>query len=140
MLNVIKGVLFVLVLLQFIPVKIENKPFDKALEIKAPEEIMAILKRSCYDCHSNEVKIPWYASIAPFSYTIANHIDLGRKWVNFSEWENYTQEQKDKKLDGIFRTVYAAMPLPSYLWLHPEAKLTKDEIKKIRDWTGKAPF
>jgi len=138
--NVLKGLFVAFILIQFIPVNIENPQVDKNLEIKAPAEVMGIFKRSCYDCHSNEVIIPWYASVAPFSFSIANHVDLGRKWLNFSTWESYTQEQKDKKLEGIFRTVYAAMPLPSYLWLHPEAKLTKDEIKLIRDWTGKAPY
>ena len=133
-------VLAILVALQFIPSEIDNPKTDKSLEIKVSPEIMSIFKRSCYDCHSNEVVVPWYASVAPASFFIKGHVDLGRKWLNFSEWENYTDKQKDDKLKGIFRTVYAAMPLPSYISLHEEAKLTKDEIKLIRDCTGKAPF
>jgi len=128
------------ILLQFIPAKIDNPKLDTNLEIKAPSQIMTILKRSCYDCHSNEVTIPWYSNIAPASFYIKNHVDLGRKWLNFSTWENYSEKQKDKKLAGIFRTVYAAMPLASYISLHKDAKLSKDEIKLIRTWTGKAPF
>ena len=128
------------ILIQFIPTKIENPKTDKKLEIKAPQEVMAVFKRSCYDCHSNQVVVPWYSSIAPGSFYIEKHVDLGRKWLNFSEWENYTEKEKDDKLKGIFRTVYAAMPLSSYLLLHKEAKLSKEEIKMIRDWTGKAPF
>jgi hypothetical protein len=126
--------------LQFIPATIENPQTDPSLEIQAPKEIMAIFKRSCYDCHSNEVNVPWYQSIAPASFMIKNHVDLGRQWLNFSEWENYTEKQKDRKLQGIFRTVYAAMPMASYVSMHEEAKLTKDEIHMIRDWTGKAPY
>ena len=126
--------------LQFIPAKITNPKTPKELEIKVSPELMSIFKRSCYDCHSNEVKKPWYSAIAPASFFIKGHIDLGRKWLNFSQWENYTPKQKDDKLKGIFRTVYTAMPLQSYLLLHKEAKLTKKEIKLIRDWTGKAPF
>lgn len=133
-------VLAILIALQFIPSKIDNPKTDKNLEIKVSAEIMSIFKRSCYDCHSNEVVSPWYASIAPASLYIKGHVDLGRKWLNFSEWENYTEKEKDKKLKGIFRTVYAAMPLQSYISLHEEARLTKEEIKLIRDWTGKAPF
>ena len=133
-------VLAILVALQFIPSEIENPKTDKNLEIKVSPEIMSIFKRACYDCHSNEVVIPWYSNIAPGSFFIKGHVDLGRKWLNFSEWENYTAKQKDDKLKGIFRTVYAAMPLASYITLHEEAKLTKQEIKLIRDWTGKAPF
>jgi len=130
----------IFIALQFIPATIENPSTDKNLEISAIPEIMNIFKRSCYDCHSNEVKSPWYASIAPASFFIKNHVVLGRKWLNFSTWEHYTAAEKDKKLEGIFRTVYAAMPLASYISLHKEAKLTKEEIKLIRDWTGKAPF
>jgi hypothetical protein len=137
---VLQGLLAVLVLIQFIPVDIQNPKVDKALEIKAPEQVMEILRRSCYDCHSNEVKIPWYSSIAPFSFSIASHIDIGREYVNFSIWEKYTKDEKDKKLEAIYRTVYAAMPLQSYLWLHKDAKLTQDEIRLIRNWTGKSPF
>jgi hypothetical protein len=126
--------------LQFIPAKIENPQTDSSLEIKAPEKVMAVLKRSCYDCHSNQVKIPWYQSIAPASFMVKNHVDLGRQWLNFSIWESYSEKEKDKKLKGIFRTVYAAMPMASYLSMHEEAKLTKDEIQMIREWTGKAPY
>lgn len=133
-------VVAIFILLQFIPAKIDNPKTDKDLEIKVTPEIMTIFKRSCYDCHSNEVKIPWYQNIAPGSFFIKRHVDLGRKWLNFSTWENYSEDEKDKKLKGIFRTVYAAMPLASYISLHEDAKLTKDEINLIREWTGKAPF
>jgi len=133
-------ILAIFIGLQFIPAKIDNPVTDKNLEIKVTPEIMTVFKRSCYDCHSNEVVIPWYQSVAPASFFVKRHVDLGRKWLNFSTWEEYTEEQKDKKLKGIFRTVYAAMPLASYISLHKEAKLTKEEIKLIRDWTGKAPF
>lgn len=132
--------LAVFLALQFIPSSISNPKTDKKLEIKVSDEIMAIFKRSCYDCHSNEARTPWYSKIAPASFFINGHIDLGRKWLNFSTWENYTEDEKDKKLQGIYRTVYAAMPLASYLSLHEEARLTKDEINLIRDWTGKRPF
>jgi len=139
-----KKTFFILILLfiglQFIPATINNPNTDKDLEIKAPSHIKKIFKRSCYDCHSNEVKIPWYQNIAPASFFIKRHVDLGRKWLNFSTWNNYSANEKDKKLTGIYRTVYAAMPLSSYVSFHQEAKLTKEEIILIREWTNKSPF
>jgi len=138
--NTLLIILAVFIGLQFIPAKIKNPQTDPTLEISAEPEVMAIFKRSCYDCHSNSSNIPWYQSVAPASFFVKNHVDLGRKWLNFSTWENYTDEEKDKRLKGIFRTVYAAMPLSSYVLLHKEAELTKEEIQRIRDWTGKAPF
>lgn len=133
-------ILGIFIFLQFIPAKIQNPKTDKNLEIKAPQKIMSVLKRSCYDCHSNDVVSPWYASIAPISFYIKDHVDIGRKWVNFSIWETYDQKKKDKILKGIYRTVYAAMPLASYTLLHKDAKLSKKEIKMLREWTGKNPF
>ncbi|MFK2823489.1 heme-binding domain-containing protein [Arcobacter sp. YIC-80] len=128
--------LIVFIVMQFIQTEQKNFPIDKSLEIQAPSEIMTMFKQSCYDCHSNNVNWPWYSKIAPFSWIISEHVNDGRKWLNFSEWEAYSQEEKNKKLKGIYRTVYAVMPLHSYLWLHEEADLTKEQRKQIRDWTG----
>lgn len=128
--------LLVFIAMQAIQTEQKNYAIDKSLEIQAPDEIMTMFKTSCYDCHSNEAKWPWYSKVAPFSWIITEHVDDGRKWLNFSEWENYSEEEKEKKLKGIYRTVYAVMPLNSYLWLHEEADLTKEQRKQIRDWTG----
>jgi len=126
--------------IQLIQVDIPVNETDPALEITAPVEVMAILKRACYDCHSNEVNLPWYSKVAPISWTVSRHVDLGRQWVNFSIWETYTDEQKDKKLLETYKAVYRAMPLTSYMSQHPEAVLSKQDRELIRTWTGKAPF
>ena len=42
-------------------------------------------------------------------------------------------------MKAIFRTAYAAMPLPSYIYAHEEANLTKEQRSMIRDWTGVRP-
>ncbi len=129
-----------LVVIQFIPSKVINPKSDKNLEIKAPKEVMKILKNSCYDCHSNETNVPWYASIAPASFFIKRHVDLGRQWVNFSVWESYSAKEKDKKLGEIYKSVYNAMPLPDYIKMHKNAKLTQKQKEIIRTWTGKTPY
>ena len=128
--------LLVFLAMQLIQTEKINKPVDKKLEIKAPEHIMSVFKTSCYDCHSNEVKWPWYSNVAPFSWIISSHVKNGRAWLNFSEWETYTQKEKKKKLKEIFRTVYASMPLTSYIKFHEEADLTREQRTIIRDWTG----
>jgi hypothetical protein len=138
---ILKYLIGTFVLIQLIQVNIDiPKDTDKSLEIKAPVQIMNILKNSCYDCHSNNIILPWYSKIAPFSWSIARHIDLGRKWVNFSIWNSYNQKQKDKKLEEIYKAVYYAMPLQSYLKMHPKAHLNKSQRKILRQWTKKAPF
>ena len=129
-------VFIIFIAIQVIRVDQSNIAIEKELEIKAPLEVMTILKTSCYDCHSNQPKWPWYSQVAAASWIVTSHINNGRKSLNFSTWENYTQEEKDKKLKRIYRTVYAAMPLRSYVWLHEEADLTKEQRSFIRKWTG----
>lgn len=126
----------VFVVMQFIRPQKENFAVQKELEIKANEEVMNMLKTSCFDCHSNETVWPWYSQIAPFSWVISTHVTQGRKALNFSTWENYTLEQKEEKIKALYRTAYASMPLPSYLYIHENANLTKEQRKIIRDWTG----
>ena len=128
--------LIIFIVMQFIRPTRENIAVEKNLEIKADVKVMQIFHKACNDCHTNETIWPWYSNIAPFSWAISNHVIQGRKALNFSTWENYTQEEKEKKLKDIYRTVYAAMPLQSYLIGHEEADLTKEERTFIRNWTG----
>lgn len=129
-------IISILVFIQFFRIDKTNELTSKDLEIKAPENIMVMLKNACYDCHSNETKWPWYSNIAPFSWAISTHVEDGRKALNFSIWENYTEEKKAEKMKEIFRTAYASMPLSSYIKFHKEADLTREQRTEIRDWTG----
>lgn len=127
----------IFILMQFIQTNKENIAQEKNLEIKVDNiEVYNILKTACYDCHSNETVWPWYSKIAPFSWVVSNHVTEGKKALNFSTWENYTQEEKDEKTKDIYRTAYASMPLPSYIFAHKNADLTKEQRNMIRDWTG----
>ena len=138
--QLLKIFFLILVAFQFIQVDKLNPTYNKKDVIEVPKDVMSIFKRACWDCHSNDTVWPWYSHIAPLSWTIAQHVNNGRAYVNFSIWNKYTQEQKDKKLEGIYRTILAAMPPPSYIKWHKEAKISKEDIKLIRDWTDKTPF
>ena len=129
-------VLIVFIVMQFIRTEQSNLAIEKKYEIVVPLEIAEIFDKSCNDCHSNQANWPWYSEIAPLSWIISSHVKDGRKALNFSNWKNYTEEEKNLKLKRIYRTVYAAMPLQTYIWLHDEADLTKEERSMIRKWTG----
>lgn len=135
-----KKAIFIIVaifaIMQFIQVEKKNKVVDPNLEIKAPENIMTMFKNACYDCHSYQTNWPWYSNIAPFSWIISDHVENGRRALNFSTWEEYSSEDKKKKMKEIFRTAYASMPLSSYIKLHEEADLTREQRTEIREWTG----
>lgn len=130
------GILLVVVGLQFLgPVK-TNPKVEPSKEIKVPPHIEQIFKNSCYDCHSSETKWPWYSNIAPVSWFVVRHVNDGRKWLNFSEWENYDEAKKMKLKKLIFREVALAMPLHGYTIMHPSAALSPEDKNAIREWSG----
>jgi len=127
------GLAALLIALQFVPSERSN-PQERG-EPPGPAEVQALLRRACFDCHSNETQWPWYASIAPVSLVIGRDVKNGRKEVNFSTWENYDNRRKARKLQEIAKEVSKGdMPLFYYLPLHPEAKLTAAERELIVKW------
>ncbi len=132
--NTIYIIVVMFLLAQLIQPNKTNPTTNKELEIQTPKNIKIILKKACYDCHSNETTWPWYSKIAPLSWTIASHVNDGRSWVNYSIWNTYTQEEKDKKLKQTFRAIYVAMPPSSYITFHQNANLSSSERKEVRDW------
>ena len=88
-----------LLLAQAIQITIpESQNVTSDEEIKAPAEIMKMLRTSCYDCHSYETKMPWYSNIAPFSWEVKSHIKEGRAWLNFQTWDRYDEEKKTEDI------------------------------------------
>lgn len=124
--------LIVIALIQFIPVDRTNKPIDKKVNFinvfNSPKNVQIIVKKACYDCHSNETVYPNYAYVAPISWSIKNHINEGREHLNFSEWGNYNQDLKTSMLKNTVQSLKDySMPFPAYVPQHPEANLTKAE-------------
>ena len=125
--------------LQFVRPNFTNPPVVEAETLAAsapvPPNVDRILRRSCYDCHSNETTYPWYSKISPFNWFLADHIDDGRREVNMSVWNTYPTQKKIRKLDEICEQVEKAeMPLPSYLWIHWDAALSNEDRQAICEW------
>jgi hypothetical protein len=130
--------LLVLGAAQFIPVDRTNPPVKS--EVSAPPPVEAMLRRACYDCHSNQTRWPWYSRVAPVSWFVAHHVHEGRKDLNFSEWPLFDLDGQDLALEGIRKQLEnRRMPLESYLLLHPEARLTDAEIDTLLRWAGANP-
>ena len=129
----------IFILIQLIPIDRTNKPVDRKQNfvdiVKPPKEVSQILINACYDCHSNEVKYPKYAYVAPISWSIKHHVNEGRERVNFSVWSTYNNDQKNHIIDDILETVESKeMPLKGYLPMHPEANLTEAQRKIFNDY------
>jgi hypothetical protein len=100
-----------------------------------PLEVRALARRSCYDCHSNETKWPWYSHVAPVSWLIERDVRAGRDHLNLSRWQDYSLQQKEKLLADIASVVKNhEMPLPQYTLLHRDAKLSDAETDIMYRW------
>jgi len=127
--------LITLIAIQFIPLERTNPPVDKSIALDAQPEVMQILHKSCYDCHSDETKWSKYAYIAPLSFGVVSHVENGRAALNFSRYKTIDKEIKILRLKKAIRTLKLdTMPLPSYLLFHKEAKLSKEEKSLLTKW------
>jgi hypothetical protein len=116
-----------------------NPPVDASKTLGAntrlTPEVAAILKRSCNDCHSSETVWPWYSNVVPASWFLKSHVDDGRRELSFSEWGTYTKRKRERKLHEICEQVESGeMPLKSYLPLHPSARLSDEDRRRICEW------
>ncbi|TYB77207.1 heme-binding domain-containing protein [Bizionia myxarmorum] len=108
------------------------------LSTNPPEAVVAILKESCFDCHSNYTKYPWYSKITPVNYWLADHVNEGKEDFNVSIWSEYSVKQKDHKFKELIETVESReMPLDSYILTHNEANLTDTQIASVIEWSKK---
>jgi hypothetical protein len=90
-------------------------------------DVERLVRQACYDCHSNETRYPFYASIAPISWLINSDVNEGRRALNFS-----TQSASQIDPEELAETVLEGeMPPAIYLPLHPEANLTADERQTL---------
>ena len=131
--------LLAFVVIQFIrPAKnraegISNNDISKIYAV--PADVEAILKTSCYDCHSNNTVYPWYAEVQPAAWWLADHVKEGKKELNFSEFASYRIGRQYRKLEEINKEVKEGeMPLNAYLWIHNNAKLNDQQKLTLANW------
>lgn len=135
--------LFVIVGIQFIrPGRNESGGIVTANDItqqyRIPAPISNMLKRSCNDCHSNNTHYPWYTHIQPVGWWMQEHVEDGKRNLNFSEFGTYKPKDQDHAMEEIVEVIEKnEMPLNSYLWIHGEAKLSEEDKTALIDWAKK---
>lgn len=123
-----------LVAIQIVPVDRTNPPVET--EVPATPEVRAVLRRACYDCHSNETVWPWYSRIAPVSFLVARDVHEAREEMNFSTWNRMTPKKQGEALHESWEKVAEGeMPLWFYLPLHPEARLSEQDRALLQAWS-----
>lgn len=124
-----------------------NRPVRKIAEVKpaneitavfaVPDDVLDIFRTSCYDCHSNNTRYPWYVNIQPIGWFMDSHIKEGKRKMNFSEFGTYTLSRQHNKLNEIIENVNdGEMPLPSYLLIHTDSKLSTEQKETLVTWAN----
>lgn len=105
--------------------------------VAVPNQVNGILKKACYDCHSNNTRYPWYARIQPLNWLVNQHISEAKAELNFDNFKEYTLRRQLSELRAIENSMEdGTMPMGSYTLIHKDAILSKDEKKLISTWTA----
>lgn len=132
-------ILIVFILIQFIhPAKNLSAEKSKSISVKysVPENVSQILDAACNDCHSNKTVYPWYTNIQPVDWFMAKHVNDGKRHLNFDEFLSYRPYKQNHKLEEIDEVLAEGeMPLNSYTWMHPKAKLKPEEKEILIKWS-----
>lgn len=137
-------IIAVVLLMAFIGIQFLPKQINKSETISkadflmvndVPANIKNKLRTSCYDCHSNNTRYPWYNKIQPVAMFLQNHVVDGKKELNFSEWDSLSVRRKKSKLRSIVNQIKDhEMPLSSYTIIHRDAKFTETEKQEMIKW------
>ena len=118
------------------PVKSAEAGRPVLADARIAPEVLAILQRSCGDCHSEATHYPWYSYVAPVSFLIRSDVTGGRRHLNLSRWEEYTIQRKERLLSEIANQVKDRdMPLPQYTLIHRGTRLSDAEVNAVFQWT-----
>lgn len=138
------GVAVLFLVVQFVRPAKTNPAIDPARtmqsHVQITPEVGAIFERACRDCHSNQTTWPWYSNVAPVSWFVIDHVNQGRRHLNFDDWRPLQRSDPHQATVNLLNAICewvqrGAMPLDSYIWLHPNAKLSAADIQTICHWT-----
>jgi len=138
--KILLALLVVLIIIQFFrPEKNDSNDGTYAISTKyeVPKEVDEILRVSCNDCHSNKTIYPWYANVQPVAWWLNDHVKVGKRHLNFSEFTNRPIAIQNHKWEEVVEMVEEKeMPLKdyTYLGLHSEANLSDEQREVLISW------
>jgi len=102
-------------------------------EIQAPPQVRQILEKDCYSCHSNQRRLAWFDQIVPGYWLVRHDILTAREHLNFSSLgQKPVAAQRATLYEAINMIQLGAMPLPQFTALHPDAKVTPEELAALK--------
>ena len=102
-------------------------------ELQAPPAVRTILEKDCYSCHSDEKRLAWFDQIVPGYWLVRHDILRAREHLNFSALAlKPVAAQRAALFESVNMIQLGAMPLPQFVALHPDAKVTPDELAALK--------
>jgi hypothetical protein len=144
--TVLKGAVYtvavVAVGIQLVRPARSNPPTDQSrtlfARVRVPPATSAVLERACRDCHSNDTRWPWYSNVAPVSWWVIEHVNHARSHFNYSDWAAYDAQEAAKLIKNSCELARKGeMPLPSYLRMHGDARLTPADVDALCNWSAR---
>ncbi len=128
--------ILVFVVIQFIRPTLTNPPVTA--DLQAPPEVKQILRNSCYNCHSNETKLPWYDHVVPAYWLVVSDVTEARQHLNFSTLGAAPPEkQRGVLFEAVNQIQLGAMPLPAYRFMHPGSAVTPEQLAVLRAYLSR---
>jgi len=91
---------------------------DSGYVYTVPEDVMVILEKSCFDCHTTESKK-----------------DKAKNKLNFSTWNELSKAKKVGKLNAICEEVENGdMPTEKYISYYPDSQLNDEQVSALCNW------
>lgn len=134
-----RAIILLVVAIQFIrPARNNSEEVAGAAftrQYAVPDSLNRVLTVSCFDCHSNHTRYPWYSNVQPFGWMLNRHIKRGQAELNFNQFGSCSIRRQISKLKAIASQVEDnEMPLPSYKWMHKNARLSESEKAMLITW------
>lgn len=112
-----------------------NRPIDPGRTLQAhagtAPTLVAVIDRSCADCHSNVATTRWYTRVAPLSWLMAYSVGKGREALNFSEWGTYPPARQRQLLAAVCSDVSAGKMPGAYTMFRPETRLSPQDVETV---------
>lgn len=113
-----------------------NDPEHDLITVTRPaQDVQDLLRTACYDCHSDRTTYPWYSYVTPVNFWLQSHIDEGRAEFDMSSWGRRRAKWQRHKVEGSVELLEAEeMPIPSYTWVHGDARLSMAQRTMLTDF------
>ena len=120
-------------LLQLARPGIPSKP--ATAEVQAPAEVRHVLEKGCYSCHSDEARLSWFDQVVPAYWLVRQDVLEARRHLNFSTLgAKPAAAQRGALFESVNMIQLGAMPLPPFRKLHPEARITPEDLAVLKNY------